>query len=137
MKMGVIAVALALVLGCDTSDPMLNLAGTYELVVGTNQTVSRKDLAKSTLVLSANGTFVQDCQFSDGKSEAMKGEWRPLRGNIHFSKFKDCAGAWPGGLEGGGGASLVLESRLWSSPVILLSPDVNVYYHRTETRRAN
>ena len=105
------------------------LTGTYDLVVGANQMVSRKDFARSTLTLVNDGTFVQDCVFTNGQTETVRGEWNYSDKQIKLSSFKDCAGAWPASSDGKAtGASLVVE--LTAPPTILVSPDMNLYYRR-------
>jgi hypothetical protein len=105
------------------------LSGTYELIVGPKQPISRKDLLRSSLTMTQDGRFSQVCVFQGGVTEAIDGTWNLIEGGIQFSSFKDCAGVWPLNLKGNDtGASLIIEMS--SPPTILLSPDVNVYYRR-------
>jgi hypothetical protein len=91
------------------------------------------------LLLRADGSAVQTCEYRDGtrfESVDMKWTYRG-DGNVHLSPLKDCSWVWPP-WEGEDrelpreparhGASLIVE---WDSPLsILMDPDLNVFYAR-------
>jgi hypothetical protein len=113
----------------DGASDRARLIGSYRLIVGVNQPIARNDLESSVLKLSADGTFTQECRYSDGKTASLSGTWSYSNRGIQFSAFKDCAGVW---LSSTGdrdiSANLIVE--LTSPTTILLSPDVNVRYER-------
>lgn len=119
--------------GCSQSGDVASdrgkLVGSYRLVVGTNQPVTRKDFESSVLKLSADGTFIQECRYAGGDTHSVSGTWSYSNRNVQFSVFRDCAGVWPRSPDGRDvSASLIVEL---TSPIsILLSPDINVRYER-------
>ena len=127
---GVAIFAIATILSCSrqpTSDPHPpRFVGKWVLHVGSNQLVRKPDLVSSALQLTADGTSQLDCDYDGGRFERASGTWE-LQGNrLWVDPFIDCAGVWP---ERGGpraGAQLLVEES--KPPVVLLSPDVNVFY---------
>jgi len=94
----------------------------------------------ASLVLRADGTAVQTCEYKDSTkyvSSGMTWEYRG-DGNVHLSPLKDCSwvmGALMEPREGPleaprGGASLIVE---WGpKPNILMDPDLNAFYQWQE-----
>jgi hypothetical protein len=86
--------ALTLVLaiaacGGDSTSPTVSLTGTYSLrtVNGSQLPVTFSDgttLVSDMLTLSADGTFSDDAQFSDGSVEVEQGFWTSSNGAIAF-----------------------------------------------------
>jgi len=108
-----------------------HLPGAYELFIGTNQSFSRSDFEKSTLVIKTDGTFEVSCFYkSDQPPVNSQGHWTvDSESGAHFDNFLDCAGVGP--LTWGvHGASLVIEDS--TKPQILLDPDMNIFYKRSE-----
>lgn len=130
----VLALAMSMALfACSQSDSPAadreKLVGSYTLVVGANQPVTRQDFESSVLKLSPDGKFLQECRYSGGKTESVSGTWSYSDRHVQFSMFRDCAGVWPPSPTGReGGANLIVE--ITSPTTILLSPDINVRYER-------
>lgn len=119
-----------LLVGCEkrSDDPFMMLPGVYELYVDPKAEVHRRDLVSSRLTVMENGSFTQTCTYRDKTPLAFEGFWRPLENNVWFEPFKDCAGVWAQDSAGEGkGASLIIKE---SPPIILLDPDVNVFYRQ-------
>jgi hypothetical protein len=106
------------------------LVGEYNLIIGTNQKVSRTDFVSSKMVIYDNGTFVQTCVYRDGKSYTSNlntWEYEEKSGKIYLSSFQDCAGALPSYVNNTG-CHLIVEYT--DQPIILLSPDLNIFYEK-------
>jgi hypothetical protein len=106
------------------------LVGRYSLVVGSgNETALSRSLKQETLVLEGSGLVSQDCTFADGRTfHRSGGTWRYSDGNVSF-RIRDCAGF----LSANGAdtfASLVVEFA--DPPIILLHPDLSVFYKRDD-----
>jgi hypothetical protein len=48
--------------------PKVYFPGSYELFIGTNQSYSRSDFIRSTLLIRADGTFEQSCSYTNPQS---------------------------------------------------------------------
>ena len=113
----------------------LQLVGEYRLVINPGQVVKgglgelSSSLESESLLLHADGSFEQECRFRSGERfRAEKRSWR-FDGNVVFSMIKDCSG-FLGRNGEETAASLVVE---FGKPnLILLHPDVNVYYEHVK-----
>lgn len=132
----IVSLAAIWLLGCQrVPSPMeakKELIGQYKLFIGADKTFIRnKDLLSSTLVLRSDGTFEEECIFQNKGRSTIDGSWHYFEGNVQFSRFRDCAGVWPSEIvKEDGAASLIV--RFSKPPIILISPDVNVFYERVE-----
>jgi hypothetical protein len=124
-----IGLLLAISLGACQARPLskTDLPGKYELRIGTNQQYRRHDFTASMLQVNADGTFEQTCSYNSTAQAVARGKWELSSGgrDIHFERFLDCAGMWPESWTGIG-ATLLLEGG--APPLILLDPDINIYY---------
>lgn len=124
-------VGMLCILGCQKhqlpEEAKKVLIGEYDLFIGSNQNYERKDIDSSSLKLLSDGTFRQQCKYKDNTEIVLDGTWNYSKGKVNFSKFADCAGAWPvNWATKDGGASLVVEMS--DSPTILLNPDISIFY---------
>ena len=124
-----LALALGAALcGCSASGDKSQLVGSYILVVPAGQT-ARKDFASSTLRLTRDGMFSQQCRYKTGKTDSAIGTWTYSNRRAQFSVFKDCAGvASAGSVKGQTSASFAVD---FDSPTrIVLSARVDARYER-------
>jgi hypothetical protein len=114
---------------CGSQSGKVYFPGTYELFVGTNESYSRSDFTKSTLLIRADGTFEQSCSYTSPQSNRnTKGTWHSDETRISFDPFLDCAGVFPfWDIKGG---SLLVEGST-TKPLLLLNPDVNIFYEQS------
>jgi hypothetical protein len=113
------------------------LAGEYRLVINPGQVIKgglgeiSSALESERLILYGDGTFEQECRFKNGEHfRSEKRSWRLDERNADFSLLKNCAGFLLNGNGEETGASLIVE---FGKPnLILLHPDVNVYYEQVK-----
>jgi hypothetical protein len=123
------ALGLAFILaGCEPESTQAlhdRLPESYKLFFDANQSYSKRDLESSTLSIKPDGTFEISCAYKGSRpSTNSKGKWKVTPDNdVRFDGFLDCAGVWP--QWNVGGVSLMIDKD-----VILLDPDVNVFYKR-------
>jgi len=127
---GVACVLVAATLSCVKSPPddphPRRFVGKYELRVGTNQDVRRKDFRSGVLRLDANGTFQAECIHEGAPTTQDSGTWKVQRNRLYVDPLSDCVGVWPEGSSSRVLTGLVIEN---TKPLTLvLSADLNVYY---------
>ncbi len=125
---------LACELGSSSAAKTKRLVGEYRLAFQTDQIMPGGDagglqnLVSDELVLRADGTFDQMCSFkSVAPYRASGGSWR-FDGGVYFSSIKDCSGIL--GKRGETTAASLIIRSSGRSTLILLNPDVNVYYEK-------
>jgi hypothetical protein len=127
--------ALVIVLsGCSPADDKAagrsELIGSYSLVVPAGQASARKDFASSTLRLTKDGMFTQQCRYKSGKADSAIGTWSYSNRHAQFSVFKDCAGVLQPSAANKGSMGRRLQVELGAPTRIVLSSQVNVRYER-------
>ena len=76
--------------------------------------------------------FEQICEYANTDKPMVGGKWevRSDGRGIQFEKFLDCVGVWPESWTGNA-ASLIVDTSN-DHPIILLNPDINIYYARID-----
>lgn len=134
-KIGTIAMLSALLYGCDClncdcpPEPELAdlMVGEYELFIGSNQQFSNDDFLSSSLTIDGNGTYNLKCVNTDKTQADVSGKWTVNVDTIGFERFVDCAGVWRADWSDTG-AHLIIQCV--DPPIILLDPDVNIFYRK-------
>lgn len=128
------ALALAVALcACSVPDDAASarnkLIGSYTLVVPADPPKARKDLVGSTLRLTRDGMFTQQCRYKNGNTDSAIGTWSYSNRRAQFSVFKDCAGGLAASsAKGQTGVSFAVD--LDPPPRIHVSPRIEARYER-------
>lgn len=129
-----VLLCVSVIVACDktreSTKKSVSLVGEYRLVVGDPQFLKDKRGYKDQINVRGDGTFSHVCE-RDGVviHELSREKWSFDGKNIHFSTYRDCLGVWPKAKDDRPeGASLIVE--LTDPVVILLSPDLNIYYEK-------
>jgi len=118
--------SIALV-GCGTSelDARRELSTQYSLEFQKGESILRApNVRGSTLALSSDDTFKQECLEASGRIVTLNGTWQTDGEWVTFDKFLDCVGAWPPTATPG---RAHLHYRLRPATIIV-EPDLGVAY---------
>ncbi len=117
------AIALIGLTSCEPALRASDLVGRYRLI-DNHEAIEWN--GSSELSIRADGTFEQSCGAVAGPVKSVSGRWERNEGNIWLTRFIDCAGVF--GRPVSSGASLIVEGG--NPPIILVDPDLNVFYER-------
>ena len=114
----------------DAASGRSKLIGSYTLAVPGDPAKARKDLAGSTLRLTKDGMFTQQCRYKNGKTDSAIGTWSYSNRRVQFSVFKDCAGALSPSVRKGQTSASFAVDFFDSTTRILLSSRAQARYER-------
>lgn len=115
----------------EPDNPRQYFAGDYELVVTSGYESSASWPEWERLVLRIDGTYSQSFALkTDEVLEFDDGTWSYKDRRMHLDTWRDSAGLWRSDPGEALGAHLIVE--LSEPPLILLHPDLNVFYEKVE-----
>jgi hypothetical protein len=78
---------------------------------------------------------MQECIYNKDEHILKKSTWNfdDNTRSLWIENFVDCAGVWPINRDQENGANLTVEFS--STPLLILSPDINVFYEKVQNRQ--
>lgn len=119
--------------GQPTKDSEEFWVGEYELVVTPGYQNAAEWPEWERIILNSDGSFQQSYGFQDGQTfDFANGTWSYSDGALALENWRDAAGLWQRGAGAELSARLLGEKS--TPPLVLLHPDLNVFYTRVTIR---
>ena len=132
VKLIVACLPFLIAAGCSTAEtpPQMraSLPGEYTLEFGSSASAGSPRPQMESLTLDSQGGFTQSCVLANGQRVSTVGTWTYDQERIHLSSLRDCTGVWGAAGNAIGSAHLRVEGD--ADPLIVLSPDMNVFYRK-------
>jgi hypothetical protein len=131
LKKGLLMLSLGVLTACD--EPVLpdDLVGEYELVLGSTSFSPQNGFSSGRLTVHADGTFQQRCRFATQPDRVTIGVWQLRSEWIMLTDFDDCLDLYHWSVDDPTNKTINVPlegNRI--SPLILLEPDLNVFYEK-------